>query len=390
MEDTRHLIINIIYNTTPKMRLNSDLRVSASTLVSSALVLFSLLHSWTAVTVAAATVTGDIIDIKTDPITVGVLLDEFPNSTIAAATSYFIAQDDDWWTSRARFQLGLTTVNLVFRPLFTGDPAQGQLALPQAPALNITFQGPPSVSTIGGHTVVARTYVMNSAMICLKDSAVTSDPALGTVGGKVSVPFTLPVDPQLTVQRMGYACMDEGGFPLGSLDSESVRTYFDTTCTPETDSPFVPGTGCWQCHCSKTSELSCVDAIGKYVGGTDFNITYTRASWSESKASYYEGLNVYNVNPSASGANLVGKMEGVIHNFVSYRYFDDNSCESQECLSGYGWRRIINFDATHVNVGTKDVFIGNVTYTTDESYTFNPAIQHYLYYWFNCKHSIFF
>ena len=335
------------------------------------------------------TVTGDIIDIITDPITVGVLLDEFPNSTFSAAQNFFLNQNDSWWVDRARFQLGLTTINLVFRPLFTGDPTQGQLALPQAPSLNITFQGPASLSTINGHSLVTRTYVMNTAMICLKDTAQTSDPALATIGGNVAIPFTLPVDPQLTVQRMGYACMDEGGFPLGSLDSESVRTYFDTTCTSEIDSPFVPGTGCWQCHCSKTADLSCVDAIHTYVGGTDFNITYTRAPWSESKASYYERKNIYQVDPSASGANLIGKMEGVKHNFVSYRYFEDNSCESQECLSGFGWRRIINFDATHVNIGSKDVLIGNVTYTTDQQYTFNPEIQHYLYYWFNCKRNFF-
>ena len=189
---------------------------------------------------------------------------------------------------------------------------------------------------------------------------------------------------------MGYACMDEGGFPLGSLDSESVRTYFDTTCTSEQDSPYVPGTGCWQCHCSKTANLSCVDAIQAYVGGTDFNIKYTRVPWNEAKATYYENLNVYKIDTSASGANIVGKIEGVKHNFVSYRYFEKNSCEAQECLSGLGWRRIINFDATHVNIGTKDVLIGDVTYTTDQEYTFDPAIQHYLYYWFNCMIKLIF
>ena len=154
---------------------------------------------------------------------------------------------------------------------------------------------------------------------------------------------------------MGYACMDEGGFPLGSLDSEAVRTFFDTDCTAENDSHYVPGTGCMQCHCSKTANMSCVDAIHTYVGGTDFNITYIRAPWSETKASYYEKSNTYNVDTKACGANLVEKIEGVKHNLVSYRYFEENSCEAQECLSGLVWRRILNFDATHVNVGTKDI-----------------------------------
>ena len=139
------------------------------------------------------TVTGDIVDIITDPITVGVLLDEFPNHN--AAKNYFLEKKDSWWIDRARFQLGLTTINLVFRPFSSDDPNIGQLVLPQIPALNITFKGPATIKTINGHTLLARTYVMNTAMICLKDSAQKIRPCSCYCGGKVAIPFTLPVDP---------------------------------------------------------------------------------------------------------------------------------------------------------------------------------------------------
>ena len=60
-----------------------------------------------------------------------------------------------------------------------------------------------------------------------------SERKLANVGGTWREPFILPVDPELLLQRTGYACMDEDQFPFGSVDSEEVDSFYDQTAVVE-------------------------------------------------------------------------------------------------------------------------------------------------------------
>jgi hypothetical protein len=57
---------------------------------------------------------------------------------------------------------------------------------------------------------------------------------LSTIGGTWDEPFDLPADPELVMQRTGYACLDEFGFPPNSAFEESVYYFYDQTCQVET------------------------------------------------------------------------------------------------------------------------------------------------------------
>ena len=88
---------------------------------------------------------------------------------------------------------------------------------------------------IDGHDVVAITYDFDSVLLTDPASPATSEPKLAKIGGIWSEPFNLPVDPELVMQRTGYACMDEADFPFNSVDSEEVDSFYDQDAVVEAD-----------------------------------------------------------------------------------------------------------------------------------------------------------
>jgi hypothetical protein len=55
---------------------------------------------------------------------------------------------------------------------------------------------------------------------------------------------------------------------------------------------------------------------------------FTRVAWNEPLAQHYEKMNQYELDITASGSNQVGKLDGLRHNFVVYKYFEKDSCEA--------------------------------------------------------------
>ena len=185
---------------------------------------------------------------------------------------------------------------------------------------------------------------------------------------------------------------NESGFPWNSLDTESSEMYYDDSCKS------IPQLGTYplceaDCHCSKDAAMDCTTALSTYIGSTVLNMTFTRVAWDETIASTIEAKNKYRINSSSPGSDITPvdvnqAGQGLKRNLIIYRYFESQSCESMECLKGNGWRKLVLFDSIYINVGTKDVNIGQVAYVTGDMTTFDYSIQHEQYYWFACKFKI--
>jgi hypothetical protein len=190
---------------------------------------------------------GDMIRV-TGRGTISVLLDEIKRKKDRSKFSKFIKNmEDKFWLDRVETQLLLVQYRLTFRPVFNDEnPAYGQLNLPPFNQINVTFKSMPKHMIIDGHHHIGRTYNFETFIVGKKGSAQLADPNFSSIGGVVFENFTLPADPQLLVQRTGYACMDEDQFPLNSVDPEAQDIYYDDSC--EAEEPFEGGV-CSQCHC---------------------------------------------------------------------------------------------------------------------------------------------
>jgi hypothetical protein len=97
------------------------------------------------------------------------------------------------------------------------------------------------------------------------------EPKLARVGGFWDEPLLLPADPELVLQRTGYACMDENSYPPFSVFEENVWYFYDQTCGVETpDSPI--------CHVTVFPNESCRDALVAHVGLVSATMRFTRVA----------------------------------------------------------------------------------------------------------------
>ncbi len=324
---------------------------------------------------------GDLVRVSTNIVRVGVLVGEMPHGVRRRFVAWILAKPDSWWKTRARLQLKLTSYKLAF--LSTFDNTKQQLMLPDDDAaIDIIFKGPAKRHVIndGGfaHEMVTRRYRVHTYIVGSPGSAVTSAAELGAIGGRLQLEWDLPIDPYLLYQRSGYACADEDQFPHGSLDAESTWTYYDDTCEP---GDVVPNdVQCTfaevGCHCSQGSSLSCFDALAEFTGRDHMVMDFHRVGWAEGIARYYENINTYRVDPHAQGADMVGYEAGLHHHFVVYDYFTEESCQVTECVKQSGWRKLLKFDGTHVNVGNEPIVLGSLPYTTADPGSFVETTFH--------------
>ncbi len=235
--------------------------------------------------------------------------------------------------------------------------------------------------TIEGHDHFARSYTIGTYTIGKNGSARQADPNFASIGGEAHEVFSLPVDPQLLIQRTGFARMDEDQFPLNSVDPEAQHVYYDDSC--DVEDPFSGGS-CGQCHCTKTANESCKNDLTSYIGTSIMAIKFKYVKWDENKAVKFENLNDYKLNNIQEGSDVIGVKEGFKHSWIVYRYFSEATCERRECLDASGWRRLFLFDAIHVNVGNIDLHIREINYVPGNGSSFIPQDYHNLYYWFNC------
>ena len=298
---------------------------------------------------AMASPKGSLIQVQMQSI-VGVLLDEMPAGALRNEVAAEAAQaGQGFWIEKAQRQIRLTGYRLVFRGAYYSDP-KGPLPLPEKSVWNLTLKGTPHRQKIEGHDYVAVDYTLQTYIVADPDSPGVVEPALGMAGGKWAEPLILPVDPDLLLQRTGYACMDEVEFPRGSVFEENTWYFYDQTCDVETAATAV-------CHVTVLPQESCVDSLTNHVGKVATNVNFTRVAYDKSKAAQYRVGQI--VNPQ--GANLAVVQDQLAEEqAVFYRYFDPASCEIAEGTVGApGWRRLLAFSASVRNDGVLPVHMGN-------------------------------
>lgn len=280
---------------------------------------------------------------------VGVLLDELPQHMRDRAAEWLIDQPEEYWLGRARRQVELTMYRLDFRGF--SSPGKGQLPLPPAQLWSLRLTDTkPSRQTIAGHDLITVSYTFTSTLLTDTTSPGEAEPVLSAEGGVWEEPFILPIDPELLFQRTGNACINEGGFPPNSYDSENIATFYDHTCTADSGGPLG-------CHRSQLPQLSCIEALDARVGRVDTVMRFERLPWDADLADQVR------VGPltSEEAADLMVVEEDLVNHRIIYRYFAPDSCAVvEQCVSGTGWRRLLQFDATVHNVGAQPLHIGPV------------------------------
>jgi hypothetical protein len=287
--------------------------------------------------------------------TVGVVLDEIPRSMRARVAATLIAKPSSFWRARARRQLRLTGYRLVFRGAFYEKGKQA-LPLPPPRVWNVRLTGTPSRRRVDGHDVVAVTYSFWSVLVTDRGSPRASEPRLDRTGGRWRERFVLPLDPELVLQRSGYACMDEEDFPFASVDSEEVDSFFDQECTVEHRLSNVG-----QCHFTRRARESCTTALRRHVGRVQTAVVFERLAWDRARADRYRVGKVTGKDP-----DLQIYAPDFLPSRTTYRYIHGNGagCEVAEgSVGGTGWRRLLQFATSDENVGERALTIGGVDYT---------------------------
>ncbi|HET7538870.1 MAG TPA: lysyl oxidase family protein [Polyangiaceae bacterium] len=313
---------------------------------------------------------------------VGVLLDEVPAAIRERVASALLAKPSSFYEARARRQLTLSTYRLNFRAAFyEEDSGKNQLPLPPPEVQAIHFQKHQGKlayrATVEGHDYVLADYDLDATVVTDLESPGISEPALAEVGGTWQEDFVFPVDPELLVQRTGFACMDEAEFPPNSVDTEDVEFFYDQECDVE---PELSTEGC---HLTKLADMSCLDALSTSVGSVAVAMIFERVPWDAEAA---DAARVGKVE-TAAGADLAVVGEELEVNRLTYRYIDDKACSlAEKCVGGTGWRRLLQFNASEKNVGSQAVDIGDVNYYLDDTKNDNPNANHHVYEYSECHH----
>ena len=288
---------------------------------------------------------------------VAVVLDEIPRSMRNRVAKSLLAADEEFWVERAKRQLVMTTYRLVFRDAFYGKN-RFSLPLPPPELWEISLSGEPRRVRVDGHDVVGVRYEFNSVLLSSKESPGQAEPNLRQIGGTRVERFVLPVDPELLMQRTGYACMDESQYPFNSVDSEEADYFYDDTAVVE------KSLGPANYHHTRQATQSCVDAVSDHVGAVDVAVRYERLAWDPELAEDYRSGEV-----TGSAPDLAVYAPDFAPSRITYRYIHGKGsagCEVQEdSVGGTGWRRLLQFATSDENVGDTDLTIGAVDYFAD-------------------------
>ncbi len=292
---------------------------------------------------------------------VGVLLDELPTAMRDRVATDLLARPDEFWIERARWQLRLTSIRLVYRKYYFAEEeqdAKDALPLPPEEVWRITLDGEPTRTAVGDRDYVKVAYRLESTIVTDQASPGRSEPMLDTVGGTWDEAFVFPIDPTLLFQRTGYACMSEDQFPPESVDAEDAFRFYDDTCEVEREPELL---------CHHTEPLpseTCIEALERVVGKVDAAIHYERIAFDESIAAMSRHADV--TTPDSPDLAVLTTGEGLNDNRVIYKYIADDHCAVIErCVDEPGWRRLLIFDSHDHNVGGKPIEIGAVDYTVE-------------------------
>jgi hypothetical protein len=301
---------------------------------------------------------------------VGFLLDDFPAGTRESVASALAAQPEAYWLAHAEAQVQLMKLRLNFRDFVYED--RGQLPLPPRSLWRIALDSAgPSRVTIQGHELLMWDYAFTSTLLTDVTSPPLAEPALADVGGTWDEPFIFPADPTLLLQRTGNACINEGGFPPESFDSENIWHFYDYECTADSG-------GALGCHRTVLPAFSCREALQARVGEVETSLRFERLPWNDVLA------NAARIGQAAADAppDLSVVESDLGTNRIVYRFVETDDCALEEdAVAAAGWRRLLQFDATVANVGGQALHIGPVIAEDDVNnvFDYSPCHDHFHY-----------
>ncbi len=284
--------------------------------------------------------------------TVGVLLDEIPaGPQREAAANQALARGRQFWIDRALRQVKLSAYRLVFRGDYYAK-SKGPLPLTPISTWTIDPVGSAHRVTTPKHDTIVIDYTFESHILADSASPAVVEPRLGKIGATWQEDLVFPNDPELILERTGYACMDEAEFPPFSVFEENAASFYDQTCAVET-----PATS--SCHVTQFPAESCIDALRSKVGLVRTNMVFTRVPWSASLANQVRVGTITNHNGVDVNVVLPDLVE---ENRFIFRYFTADSCEVAEgAIDHAGWRKLLTFSASVRNDGTRSLDLGDVT-----------------------------
>ncbi len=314
---------------------------------------------------------GALVEVTMDS-TVGVVLDEIPESLRARAANHYLHKGDAFWRDRAQFQIRHSTYRLTYRNFYYED--KGMLALPPRALWNIDLDpiGARHV-TIQGHDAVVIDYRLETTLLSDRDSPGEAERKLRRVGGVWKEPFSFPLDPEFLFQRTGYACMNEEGYPPRMVESENAWQLFDQDCTVEM--PDEPS-----CHLTEFPDQSCKPALRRHAGRVNTHLRFERIAWNADKAD--EVRVAEDTNSDGPDLEVIG--DGLLNNRIVWRYIEPDSCAIQEqSVGGPGWRRLLEFDASVRNVGRQPLTVGKAApgapFVNHNNFILSACHGHYHY-----------
>ena len=295
----------------------------------------------------------------------GVLLDDFPEAMHDRIAAALLTAGDEFWLAKAQAQIRLTHNRLNFRSY--ASPGKGQLPLPPPDLWQIELDSTgPVRETIDGHDLILLNFTFHSTLLTDETSPGQAEPALADVGGVWNEPFIFPADPNLLLQRTGNACVNEGGYPAHSYDSENIFDLYDFTCTADSRGPAG-------CHRTTLPTLSCREALAATVGTVETAVRFERLPWDAALANEVRlGPLTHDDSP-----DLMVAADDLANNRLIYRYIEPNECAVEEGAVGApGWRRLLQFDATVYNVGGVPLTVGPVRAEDPEHNVFEYSACH--------------
>jgi hypothetical protein len=283
---------------------------------------------------------------------VGFNLDEIPLYSLRDIEKYILNEiDDEMWIDRARRQIFFTLASQSVEVM-----PNKQLTLPPVQVWKISMTTPATWIHINNHSYIMRTFDFNSVVFGKASSLEDSDHILTETGDRVLQTFLVPLDPESVFQKIGLAC---GGSE--SINSENAYEFFDSIIYP-----------------------NCAAVLEANVGSTNLEILWERIEWNgETANSFRYGSDM------SEAADLQPYLSDLVDDVnIGYRYIDENSCTLNEggvglnrgCVGGVGWRQLLRFSSTAINVGKTPLNIGDVRsneYIKKGMVEFDPCHQHY-------------
>jgi len=325
---------------------------------------------------AASSAAGALIEVSMNS-KVGVVLDEIPTAQRAALVSYYLGKPNQFWKDRALAQVQNTSYRFTYRNFYypDADPPKGNMALPPKALWKFSLDnaGPKRVTTSDGHDAIVVGYTFKTTLLSDAATPAKAEPALARIGGIWDESFKFPLDPEFVFQRSGYACIDEDGYPLHTVDSENYSQLFDDTC--DVEDPEEPA-----CHVTESPDESCAQALRRHVGRVDTSMRFERVRYDQAKANDVRIVQYTQQNDP----DLSVIPEGLDTNRITYRYIDPDSCAIQEqCVTGSGWRRLLLYDASIKNSSPVPLTVGEVSddspFVQHNVFEFSACHEHYHY-----------